>query len=186
MSNTLTSAKYRRSRVNRKARDPNALTGSESLFALEYLIDRNGTRAYKASHPRCKSDNTAAVEAWRLLRKPKIMAFLERETRARVERLRMDGDEALTLISNDARADIGDLFDEKGELLPIHKWPESIRRSVKSIRHKPWGAIDVTLNDSLKARELMAIAGGKLKQRHDQNLTFDPVALLAAKTPSED
>jgi hypothetical protein len=54
------------------------------------------------------------------------------------------------------------LFDEGGKMLPVHRWPDSIARSVKAIRPTPEGWA-VTLNDSLQARKLILEQTGKLK-----------------------
>jgi len=45
----------------------------------------------------------AAVQGHRLLRKPKVAAFIQREQKTRSERLRMDADEALETIIRHAR-----------------------------------------------------------------------------------
>lgn len=162
---------------------PPGLSAVDELFALTYLTNgSNATAAYKAAHPKVNSENAAAVEGYRLLRKPKIAAFLETEREARFARLRMEGDEALALISEDARADIRQLFNEKDELKPAKDWPESIARSVRSVKPGPFGPT-ITLNDSLKARELMAIAAGKLRSGVVGEL-FDHVAYLAGLTPA--
>ena len=47
------------------------MTEKQKIFADEYLIDLNGTRAYKAAYPNIKSDNAAAVRANKLLKKKK-------------------------------------------------------------------------------------------------------------------
>ena len=44
------------------------MTEKQKIFADEYLIDLNATRAYKVAYPRVKSDETAAAAAARLLR----------------------------------------------------------------------------------------------------------------------
>ena len=57
-----------------------------------------------------------------MLRIAKVQAFIEQEQVARQMRLRMTADEALYLVSCDARADIRELFDDKGRLLPMAQW----------------------------------------------------------------
>ena len=37
------------------------MTEKQKRFCDEYLIDLNGTRAYKAAYPKVKSDDTAAA-----------------------------------------------------------------------------------------------------------------------------
>jgi hypothetical protein len=48
------------------------------LFAAEYVIDFNGTRAYKEVYGKQLSDNTAAVNASKLLRHTKVCSETER------------------------------------------------------------------------------------------------------------
>lgn len=55
------------------------MTEKQKRFCDEYLIDLNGTRAYKAAYPSVKNDNTAAASASELLRNPKVREYLDRE-----------------------------------------------------------------------------------------------------------
>lgn len=52
-------------------------TRKQKLFADEYLIDLNATRAYKAVYKNCKSDNAAAACAAKLLRNPKVKKYVD-------------------------------------------------------------------------------------------------------------
>ena len=47
------------------------------VFAHEYVIDWNGTRAYKVAYPNVKTDNTAAANAYKLLRNTQIASYIE-------------------------------------------------------------------------------------------------------------
>lgn len=62
------------------------MTEKQKKFADEYLVDLNGTRAYKAAYPSVKNDNTAAAGASELLRNPKVRAYLDE----RLEQLRSE------------------------------------------------------------------------------------------------
>lgn len=53
------------------------MTEKQRRFADEYLIDMNGTRAYKVAYPHVKNDNVAAANANRLLRNAKIKSYIE-------------------------------------------------------------------------------------------------------------
>ena len=48
------------------------MTEKQKIFADEYLIDLNATRAYKVAYPRVKNDEVAAAAATRLLRNVKV------------------------------------------------------------------------------------------------------------------
>jgi phage terminase small subunit len=154
-----------RLRASRYARADRELTLREELFALEYLAKQgNGAAAYRASHPKCRSAAAAAVGAVRMLRIAKVQAFIEQEQVARQKRLRMTADEALYLVSCDARADIRELFDDKGRLLPMAQWPDSIAVSVKAIQPGPFG-VKIVLNDKLAARRIILEHQTPLKAR---------------------
>ena len=53
------------------------MTEKQKIFADEYLIDLNGTRAYKSAYPNIKSDNAAAVRANKLLKKKEIWDYIQ-------------------------------------------------------------------------------------------------------------
>ena len=55
------------------------MTDNQFLFANEYLVDRNGTRAYKAAYPKVKKDETAAAGASALLRNPKVKSYIDEQ-----------------------------------------------------------------------------------------------------------
>ncbi|MEQ1934674.1 MAG: terminase small subunit, partial [Fimbriimonadaceae bacterium] len=179
--------------VNRSARQPgrtprrlDRLRHCSELFALEYLANGyNATAAYKATHPRCRSAKAATVEGHRTLVNPRVQQFIQREIEARKQRLRMDADEALEGITRIARGDIRRLFDDQGNVLPINLWPENVADCVKGLQPTPFGW-KLVLYDKLRAFELMAIAGGKLKQRHEHKREFDHAALLGAEPPVDD
>lgn len=55
------------------------MTEKQKRFCDEYLIDLNGTRAYKAAYPSVKSDKTAGVNAARLLGNASVRAYLDEQ-----------------------------------------------------------------------------------------------------------
>lgn len=169
--------------MSRRAEKP--ISDADERFALEYLANGyNATRAYLSAHPKAK-DRTGHVEGGRLLRKPSVAAFIEVEQQARKRRLQMDGDEALEAITRHARADIRRLYGKDSRLLPIAEWPDDAADAVKSVKPGTRGTA-ITLFDKLKARELMAIAGGKLHVKHDHVHSFDHAKYLGAEPPKGD
>jgi hypothetical protein len=81
---------------------------------------------------------------------------------ARWKRLQMSGDEAMSLLAGDARADIRELYDEQGRLLPVRAWPDDVARSVRGIKPGPFGDT-ILLNDSKDARKFIAEQTGAAK-----------------------
>ena len=78
----------------------------------------------------------------------------------------MGGEQALGRIALDGSVDIRQLYDETGELLKPHMWPDSIAGSVKSVQDGPYG-LKVTLVDPLQARRIILEQTGKIKSPGD-------------------
>ena len=57
------------------------LTPNQKLFVNEYLIDRNGTRAYKAAYPNIKKDEVATAAASRLLINVKVQEEIQKRVK---------------------------------------------------------------------------------------------------------
>lgn len=55
------------------------MTDKQKMFADEYLIDLNATRAYKAVYKNCKKDAVAAAAASRMLRNVKVQKYIDEE-----------------------------------------------------------------------------------------------------------
>ena len=55
------------------------MTEKQKRFADDYLIDLNGTRAYKVAYPRVKSDAAASVNASRMLRIAKVKTYIDEQ-----------------------------------------------------------------------------------------------------------
>lgn len=55
------------------------MTEKQKRFCDEYLVDLNGTRAYKAAYPSVKSDDVAKAAASRLLANVNVRAYLDEQ-----------------------------------------------------------------------------------------------------------
>ncbi|MCG4590620.1 terminase small subunit [Eubacterium callanderi] len=55
------------------------MTEKQKRFADEYLIDLNGTRAYKVAYPRVKNDETAKAAASRLLTNVNVKTYIDEQ-----------------------------------------------------------------------------------------------------------
>lgn len=55
------------------------ITDKQMIFANEYLIDLNATRAYKKAYPNVKKDSVAASAAVRMLRNVKVKEYIDEQ-----------------------------------------------------------------------------------------------------------
>lgn len=53
------------------------MTTKQKIFADEYLVDLNATRAYKAAYPCVKKDTVAATNGGRLLRNAEVKKYID-------------------------------------------------------------------------------------------------------------
>lgn len=95
-----------------------ALTPKQKIFADEYLIDLNATRAYKAAYPSVKKDDTAAAAGARLLRDVKVAAYIQERMDARAQRTEITQDRVLQEYARIAFFDPRKLFNDDGR--PLH------------------------------------------------------------------
>lgn len=152
---------------------PESLEPAEFAFCLEYLANGfNATQAYQKSHPQANA-MTARTEGYRCLTKPHIRAHINEQLEKAWKPLQMGGEQALARVARIAAADIRDLYDEKGELLKPHLWPDSIACCVKSVKDGPYG-LTVTLESTVGALRIVLEQTGKLKG------TADSIDALAA------
>lgn len=86
-----------------------ALTPKQKIFADEYLIDLNATRAYKVAYPSCKKDEAAAVNGSKLLRNTKVAEYIQERMKDRERRTEITQDWVLEELRRIASANGTDL-----------------------------------------------------------------------------
>lgn len=96
-----------------------ALTPKQKIFADEYLIDLNATRAYKVAYPNCKKDEAAAVNGSKLLRKANILEYIQKCMNERAQRTEITQDRVLRELAKLGFFDIRRLFDGNGKPIEI-------------------------------------------------------------------
>lgn len=94
------------------------LTPKETTFVSEYLVDFNGTRAAIAAG---YAKGSAHVTASQLIRKPKIAAAIQAKRTKHIESVDLTAARVLEELRRLAFSDIRALFDEQGNLHPLHK-----------------------------------------------------------------
>jgi len=154
------------------------LTDKQKLFADEYLIDLNATRAYKEVYKSCKKDETAAAASARMLRNVKVAAYIQERMRDRSKRTEITQDWVLNELFAIAKAkgtDFAQIVEEKiivhgqyvidpdtgqmktqevVKITPTDKLPEDKQKAIAGIKEGKYG-IEVSTCDKVKALELL-------------------------------
>jgi phage terminase small subunit len=105
----------------------------EEFFCREFIIDLNGTAAFKRVKPKV-TDKTAATESCRLLRKPKIKRRIQELMNERSERVEITADKVLRELYHIAMSDIGEAFNEDGSIKKIHDIPLHLRKAMSAVK----------------------------------------------------
>lgn len=139
------------------------MTPRQARFAEEYLKDLNGRQA--AIRTGCPEKN-AEAQASKWLANPKVSARIDQ---LRAERSRKTGIDAAWLLdrlSQEATADLADLYFENGALKPVSEWPliwrQGLVAGVKHVEVKDHEGnatgdviVDVKLSDRVRRLELI-------------------------------
>ncbi len=85
------------------------MTDKQKVFADEYLIDLNATRAYKVAYPSVKKDETAASAGNRMLKNVKVEKYIQKRMRERQKRTEITQDRVLNELAAIGFADAAEL-----------------------------------------------------------------------------
>ena len=110
-----------------------ATAARHERFAREYVIDYNGTRAYKAVYGQKLADDVAAVNASRLLRDAQVAGLVEQLEAEHVEALGLRAHRILREAARLAFIDPGEVMGEAGTLLEVDAMPADVRAAVASV-----------------------------------------------------
>lgn len=158
-----------------------ALTPKQARFAAEYLVDLNGTQAaIRAGY----SPRTANQMASDLLAKPDIAALIAEKQARQLERADLTATRVLEELRRLAFSDVTGLFDEHGNLKPLHTLTPEQAAAIASLEVVKKnitagdGQIDTVHKlkvwDKTKALEMLAKHFGVLTERveHMGELVF--------------
>lgn len=109
------------------------ITPNQKLFCLEWLKDRNGTRAYLAAYKGCKTEAAARVNASKLLTKANIKSFLAKRLKKHEKQLDITVDRLKREEGRIAFSDVTALFDGKTTIAPADL-PKDVRRAISGIK----------------------------------------------------
>jgi phage terminase small subunit len=103
------------------------LTPKQERFVEEYLVDLNATAAARRAG---YASSTAEQQGPRLLGNVGVAAAITAAKAQRSERTKIDADWVLRTLAEEKAADLADLFDDQGNVLPVKNWPAVFRRGV--------------------------------------------------------
>lgn len=143
------------------------MTEKQRIFADEYLIDLNATRAYRVAYPSVKKDDVAAAAAARLLRNVKVADYIEKRMQERQERTEITQDRVLEELAAIAFAKATDYAEVKNGAVLIRDTAELSEEQVRAIAGIKEGkfGIELKLNDKEKALELLGRHLGMFKDK---------------------
>jgi phage terminase small subunit len=166
------------------------LTDKQRRFILEYIKDRNGTRAaIRAGY----SKKGADVAAIRLLGNARISAEIDRIVGEQLDELKIQDKSILRGINNVADLDPGRMFDEKGNMLDIPDLPEEVRKCISGFdfvtlyegggdqKHAFGQLRKIRFSDRLKALELLGRYKKLFTDKVEHGLDDETKRLVADK-----
>lgn len=137
------------------------MTEKQKIFADEYLIDLNATRAYRVAYPNVKKDDTAAVNGSKLLRNTKVAEYIQERMQERQQRTEVTQDRVVQELAAIAFAKATDYVtiksNELAAAVTIKSTDDLTDEQVRAIAGIKEGAngIEIKLNDKEKALELL-------------------------------
>jgi phage terminase small subunit len=160
-------------RIGKAKRSSDSLTAGEARFVLEYLIDRNGSRAaVRAGY----AVGSAKVTAHKLLNRDRVQLAIERVTDRIADDLKITVEQTLKNIALIAFYDIRKLFNTDGSVKRPHEFDEATAAAVASIIVGPQGVAKIRMHSKTAALDALSKYFG-LYTKHNQQ-SVDAVAEL--------
>lgn len=143
------------------------MTEKQKIFADEYLIDLNATRAYKSVYRNIKNDGVARKNGSRLLTNADIQKYITDRMQERQKRMEITQDRVLEELAAIAFARATDYAEVKGECVRIKDTDSLTDQQIKAIAGIKEGkfGIELKLNDKEKALELLGRHLGMFKDK---------------------
>jgi phage terminase small subunit len=161
----------------------------EEIFAREYLIDLNGTRAAIAAGYSEKSAETAGR---RLYGNVRVKALIAKLTKEKFARLDISGERILQELAYVAFLDPRKLFTPGGELRPITELDEDTARAIAGLDHEKLfehfgkgqakrvgNTVKVKLADKIRALQLLGQYHKLFTEKVEVTASEDLAALIA-------
>ncbi len=132
------------------------VTEKQKRFVDEYLIDLNGTRAYKEVYKSCKKDETARANASRLLTNANVQSYLNNRQKEIQKRTEITQDRVLQEYAKLAFFDPRKLFNDDGTTKEISQLDDETAAALSGL--------DVTENWEYDEAEEKRVKNGFTKK----------------------
>lgn len=137
------------------------MTEKQKIFADEYLIDLNATRAYKVAYPSVKKDETARVNGSRLLTNANVAKYIAERMQERQKRTEVTQDMVVQELAAIAFSRATDYVEIRSNgvngvviVKPTSELTEEQIHAIAGIKEGANG-IEIKLNDKERALELL-------------------------------
>ncbi len=137
------------------------MTKKQKIFADEYLIDLNATRAYRVAYPSVKKDEVAAVNGSKLLRNTKVQEYISERMQERQQRTEVTQDMVVKELAAIAFSRATDYVEIRSNgvcstvvIKPTTDLSDQQIRAIAGIKEGANG-IEIKLNSKEKALELL-------------------------------
>lgn len=137
------------------------MTDKQKIFADEYLIDLNATRAYRKAYPNCKKDSSADAAARKLLGNTRIQKYISERMEERQKRTEVTQDRVVEELAAIAFSKATDYVEIRSNgvagmviIKPTSELSDTQVRAISGIKEGANG-IEIKLNDKEKALELL-------------------------------
>lgn len=137
------------------------MTEKQKIFADEYLIDLNATRAYRVAYPSAKKDETARANGSRMLTNANVARYIAERMEERQKRTEITQDRVVQELAAIAFARATDYAEVRyngvNSVVVIKPTAELSDEQICAIAGIKEGAngIEIKLNDKEKALELL-------------------------------
>lgn len=137
------------------------MTEKQRIFADEYLIDLNATRAYKAAYPSVKKDETAKSAGSRMLTNVNVAKYIAERMEERQKRTEVTQDRVVQELAAIAFSKATDYVEIRSNgvvaTVVIKSTTDLSDEQIRAIAGIKEGAngIEIKLNDKEKALELL-------------------------------
>lgn len=133
------------------------MTEKQKIFADEYLIDLNATRAYRVAYSSVKKEQTAAAAAARMLRNVNVAAYIQKRMEERQKRTEVTQDRVVQELAAIAFAKATDYVEIVNGYVKIKDTRSLSEEQIRAIAGIKEGAngIEIKLNDKEKSLEML-------------------------------